>query len=323
MIPPSQCLGLGSDKVQIAAKSVLQRDLDQLRLKGNLPEAQQAFTQPDPSEREVKQENEPKPIESQTKSPMVIDLESSPAMEIKDEPQTTEQTQVSSSSIMDGAKEPKSSPSPDAKVKTEAPLASMSAATAVMAPNGGGLEADFSQGHNPGQSNGFERSGPAASEAIMSAADGNSGSELNFTNMTFSLAPPNEDAAISSNQPEPSFDLSNFNPGEGHAAEMVPPEGSVANKDSQLDSATEQSTQQPQATGESSADQGMDPLSEFDFNADGGTGDGLDFDFSLGDGANGENTFDDLMDVRDDDFSGMQHGDFDTAFFGLDKDEGL
>ncbi|KAG6240715.1 hypothetical protein E4U23_007388 [Claviceps purpurea] len=57
-----------------------------------------------------------------------------------------------------------------------------------------------------------------------------------------------------------------------------------------------------------------------------GPADGMDFDFSLGDGNNmssmGGDTFDDMMNVRDNTFDSMEHGDFDTSFFGLDKADG-
>ncbi|RDA87528.1 hypothetical protein CP532_1638 [Ophiocordyceps camponoti-leonardi (nom. inval.)] len=52
-----------------------------------------------------------------------------------------------------------------------------------------------------------------------------------------------------------------------------------------------------------------------------GQTDGMDFDFSIGDGGMGD-TFDDLMIDRDNNYSSLEHGDYDASFFGLEKPDG-
>ncbi|RCI13903.1 hypothetical protein L249_7943 [Ophiocordyceps polyrhachis-furcata BCC 54312] len=52
-----------------------------------------------------------------------------------------------------------------------------------------------------------------------------------------------------------------------------------------------------------------------------GQADGMDFDFSIGDSGMGD-TFDDLMIDRDNTYSTLEHGDYDAAFFGLEKPNG-
>jgi hypothetical protein len=161
-------------------------------------------------------------------------------------------------------------------------------------------------------------------------------SGMNFTNMEFTLAPPNNEV---SGQPttskEPFFDLTTFAPADGGddllnlnnllpsdqpLANNPPPGPAVAhnnpipnanNANAKVHTKVEETKSEP-----------IDPstLNADFFGAESGAADGMDFDFSLG--GTGDDTFDDLMNNRDSTFELMDAGgDFDTAFFGLDKSD--
>ncbi|KAG5964300.1 hypothetical protein E4U58_003218 [Claviceps cyperi] len=173
-------------------------------------------------------------------------------------------------------------------------------------------------------------------------------SNLNFTDMQFTLAPSNTNTNHSSStgaataQPNgPSYDFGMF-----ETTNTVTAPTPINNAMSSVTTGTAATT----ANGTGSAQEPMSmpeptpvPVenrrnSEAPKKTDGtgttfseiftgdGPADGMDFDFSLGDGNNtssmGGDTFDDMMNVRDNTFDSMEHGDFDTSFFGLDKADG-
>lgn len=160
--------------------------------------------------------------------------------------------------------------------------------------------------------------------------------ELNFTDMQFTLAAPTGDSQNPSNGQEPSFDLTTFAPTDG-GDEMLSfdnllpeqPTTSVSTNapasslpaqsvDAALPITQEATTSDNVGKIEEKgkADTSMDDL----FDLDTGPTDGLDFDFGNSPENFGEETFDSLMADRDGTYM-MEHGDADTAFFGLDKME--
>ena len=155
-----------------------------------------------------------------------------------------------------------------------------------------------------------------APEPNMTMADG--GQELNFTNMTFSLAPPNEEAPMSANPQEQTFDMSGFAPTNGGNEMMtLDINTSNANNSASMNNAqnnTNENQGQDTTGGDNSG--GNASLDDFDFSLNEGPSDGLDFDFSIGD----EDTFNTLMNERDGEFSMDQA--FDADPFGLSKPDG-
>ncbi|KAL7814965.1 hypothetical protein V8C44DRAFT_348546 [Trichoderma aethiopicum] len=150
-------------------------------------------------------------------------------------------------------------------------------------------------------------SGPAMPPAMPQT------SGMNFTDMEFTLAaPPGSEAAGQPNTnttKEPSFDMATFAPPEGgddllNLNHLLPADANNASG----------AAPQPQTK----TDGGAAPVNTDFFGPGSGAADGMDFDFSLG--GSGDDTFDDLMNNRDSTFELMDAGgDFDTAFFGLDK----
>lgn len=148
-------------------------------------------------------------------------------------------------------------------------------------------------------------SGPAMPPAMPET------SGMNFTDMEFTLAaPPGSEAAGQPNTTkEPSFDMATFAPPEGgddllNLNHLLPADANNASG----------AAPRPQTK----ADGGAAPVNTDFFGPGSGAADGMDFDFSLG--GSGDDTFDDLMNNRDSTFELMDAGgDFDTAFFGLDK----
>lgn len=134
----------------------------------------------------------------------------------------------------------------------------------------------------------------------------------NFTNMQFDLAPPAND---SQDQPataqEPSFDLTTLADTNTNN-DMIDIDSFLANPSAQVTSNENQEKAEQK--------QGGDPSDSLDafFNEDGTPADGMDFDFGL-DGGMGEDTFDDLIQDRDDNYGTMEHGEFDATYFGLDQ----
>lgn len=294
---------------QIRAKSVLLRDLNQLKTQNQLPNQAQ---------NDVK----PQPVESQSKSPMAIDLDSSPVA-VKEEPFASD------------ANTKPAAPFPDMgmgigavdipKDISQVPTTSTDAATKVKTEDDGPSTAAQ------------ELVVDAKQEPATNATDdslGMGGADLNFTDIQFTLAPGNDstgqsggDGAPSGNGNEPSFDLTSFGATDGASGNLASLENILPTEMNDqppsaptvTDGATAVANGQPGADGDKKAEL---PDSEFaDIFAGDGEADGMDFDFSLGDDGMGGDTFDDLMNDRDNTFDTMEHGDFDNSFFGLDKIE--
>ncbi|KAK0385774.1 hypothetical protein NLU13_6951 [Sarocladium strictum] len=294
----------------ISAKSVLQRDLKQIREKSE----QVTTPQVEPAQNmapvaQMSQTPVPQPVDAQTKSPMVIDLESSPPANgsptlIKSEP-TAPAPVANMNGDTNGMTNgnmthvpiplPPTNSAPSMTQQLPAPAA-------VMEQDGaGGVTGLGTQ---------------AANTNHITTMDGGN-NELNFTNMTF--APPNEEAPMSTNSQEQNFNMSNFAPADGNNGGM-----SVDHDDSFMQDNNAQNTannsnaggqaQDTTATG----DKGGSSLDDFDWSlGNEGGGDGLDFDFSIG----GEDTFNTLMNERDGEFS-MDQGGFDTDPFNMGKPDG-
>ena len=170
-------------------------------------------------------------------------------------------------------------------------------------------------------------------DTLAGDALGLSSSDLNFTDIQFSLAPDNgadtQEGGGDAN--DTSFDLTTFGTGDADTGSLdmlatnlgndrpavTEPAGTdAAPTTGEVETKTEegsQKTKPAEMTGDAPGFDGM-------FSGD-GQADGMDFDFSLGDVGMGDDTFDDLMNDRDNTFDTMEHGDFDASFFGLDKME--
>lgn len=267
----------------------------------------------------------PEPVEAQSKSPMVIGIDSSPQA-LKREP-TAEPVSENQSVA----------PFPDmgmdmsvAAPKEEPPNSSVADASSAMQSNPI-ADMDFTapvpimdQGESDQQ---LGASGPA--EAAMEGP----ASDLNFTTMQFSLAPPDEGQQPDMN-PSDAFGLGVYNNtdhGQDDLSLGLLPDDSMNNgngaignsNQSQIDLTASQggvTTNQSATDGAGAAanasmsDEAMNSILNMDL-----TGDGNDFDFSL-DG----DTFNDLMNSHDEgNFdTGMEHGQFDDDFFGLTKTDG-
>lgn len=155
-------------------------------------------------------------------------------------------------------------------------------------------------------------------------------SDLNFTDMEFTLAPGNVNpiqsggnGAVAANSNGPPFDLSTLGSTNGATGTMSLTT-SMSSSTVRKAAATASSTG-PAPTGmdihrnaeAQKKGEGTDAAFADIFAGD-GQADGMDFDFSIGGGTGGD-TFDDLMNDRDDTFDSMEHGDFDANFFGLNK----
>ncbi|EGX90298.1 hypothetical protein CCM_06715 [Cordyceps militaris CM01] len=267
------------------AKSVILRDLNQLQ--ADQSTAQQQQLQPALA------------IESLTKEPMPIDIESSPPPSIVAHTKPV----LAPFPVMD----PGNITNGDTAIKTE----------------------DHAHFTNSPTKNGIVKlEAPAAPEAPMMA-------DSNFTDMQFSLAPgdglqgQNTTAAgsfdVSSFAPSDTMlSLNNMLPGNSHSSGASSTHGPAA-----ITATTEAIKTEPLK------DNGNANESNFEefFTNDASQADGMDFDFSLGGsggggggggsgGGMGEDTFDDLMNDRDGTFDLMSNEDFDAAFFSLDNKDG-
>lgn len=253
------------------------------------------------------------PIESQTKEPISIDMESSPA------------------------------PSMAAHTKpAPAPFPVMDAGSMNNGDNAIKTEDNAPSANNAATNNIIKTEAPMAPEAPMMA-------DANFTDMEFSLAPG--DGPQGQNGAEASFDLSSFAPGDTMLSleNLLPnngqPDASTSNNGGAAAAPMTTTTTGAQETKTEPAKDGTaaNPNdSNFDdfFTHDASQADGMDFDFSLGGGGGGgtgggtgggnggggggmgEDTFDDLMNDRDGGFELMSNADFDAAFFDLDNKDG-
>ncbi|KAF5560377.1 hypothetical protein FNAPI_4225 [Fusarium napiforme] len=307
----------------IDAKSVLMRDIKRLQEQKQQQSQHIQQIQPTP----VSQPPQPHPVESQSKSPMVIDLESSPPPPPQDQHMTEIKTNKPVAPFPDMGMglpdvgqpisvpndEPTSSVIPSTgpeqtNSKTISPAAPTPApaATAPMAPM------------------------PIMEQKPMDSQNNNvtdltgdgSHSELNFTNMQFTLAPTNNDSQNPSNSQEPSFDLATFAPPEGNDDILGLDDILPANNTSQTNG-TNGISQLPAGSADNASKQDLpmdtDNLgashemstnnydSVFDDEIFGGlgTGDGL------ADGTD-DITFESLMNDRDDD--NLNYGEFDDTF---------
>ncbi|KAH8169586.1 hypothetical protein LIA77_10130 [Sarocladium implicatum] len=297
----------------VSAKSVLQRDLKQIRENnGRVSTPQMDTTQASAPQAQMSQTPMPQPVDAQTRSPMVIDLDSSPPAGISP---TTVKAEPAASAPMantngatNGITNGFSGPPPIPVVKSEpVPTAMMQPSPtqpATQAPTGTAA-APVTSGPNASQA-------PEASPAMP-----DNGQELGFTNMTFSLAPPNEEAPMSVNTQDQTFDMSGFAPTNVGNDMMALDNNNNDNNMSNMPSSSSNNAQnnanggQPQDT--NGGNGATDSLDDFDFD---GPSDGLDFDFSIG----GEDTFNTLMNERDGEFSMDQA--FDADPFNMGKADG-
>ncbi|KAF5579891.1 uncharacterized protein FSUBG_13524 [Fusarium subglutinans] len=298
----------------IDAKSVLMRDVKRLQ-----EQKQQQIQQSQPTP-----VSQPQPVEPQSKSPMVIDLESSPPPPPQDQHMTEIKTNKPVAPFPDMGMglpdigQPISVPNDETissvipstrpeqtNSKTISPAAPTSApaATAPMAPMPiMEHKAVDNQNNNVTDLTG---DGPH--------------SELNFTNMQFTLALTNNDSQNTSNSQEPAFDLATFAPPEGNddilgLDDILPTNNaSQTNGISQLPAGSADNVSKrdlPMDTDNLGASQEMSNNnydSVFDDEIFGGlgTGDGL------ADGTD-DITFESLMNDRDDD--NLNYGEFDDTF---------
>lgn len=291
--------------LQMRAKSVLLRDLNELK-------AQKA--QIKPSEQSPP---EPEPVEPQSKPPMAIGLDSpSPTAPPKDQPTKTGPASKPVAPLADMGMSLPDAPAPDLATKGDLepacdPLPATPDTTQVKVEGGAAP---------PGSAN-------AANGQLNTTEALGSNSGLNFNDMEFTLAPNNESQgqgsadAAGMHPAEPSFDLASFAPpADGGSS------GNMASLENMLPASVEVQAgggPAPNAAGQDKTGatkaSGEAPDAAFaDIFAGDEPTDGMDFDFSL-DGGMGGDTFDDLMNDRDNTFELMEHGDIDATFFGIDK----
>ncbi|TQW00085.1 hypothetical protein V2A60_001207 [Cordyceps javanica] len=265
------------------AKSVILRDLNQLQ-------ADQSTGQ--------QQLHPALPIESQTKEPISIDVESSPP------PSTLAHTK------------PVLAPFPvmDAGNMTNGNIAVKTEDNTLFT-------------NNVTKRNVVKIEPATAPEAPMMT-------DSNFTDMQFSLAPSNG-VDVKTTTAASSSDISSFAPNDTMLSldNLLPANGQPANTSNSNVEAAATATTEATKT-EPVKDNGNMNESNFDefFANDASQADGMDFDFSLGGsgggsgggggGGMGEDTFDDLMNDRDGTFELMSNEDFDAAFFGLENKDG-
>lgn len=284
---------------------MLLRDLNELQAQKKPPEQLQ-----------------PQPVEPRSKSPVTIDLDSSPPPAHKDRPVKTEPAAKPVAPFPDMGMSLPELAQPATAIKEEAALAQAPSAAALGAP----VKAEGGAGMPTGELN------PADGQANAAGADDDTlgiNSELNFTDMEFTLAPTNNEPheqlagdAANSHAHEPSFDLTSFAP---------PADGAdggsltMASLDTILPASLAGPTAAPPSTdniaktdGEKSGELPDESTFADMFTGD-GQADGMDFDFSLGDAGMGGDTFDDLMNDRDNTYDTMEHGDFDNNYFGINK----
>ncbi|PHH77208.1 hypothetical protein CDD80_824 [Ophiocordyceps camponoti-rufipedis] len=306
----------------IRAKSVVLRDLNELQ-------AQKAPNEPDEQ-----------PQSSMKKSPPTIDLDASPVTTALDHrPIKTEPVMKPVAPFPDmGMSLPDAAQSSMTIKEDQSP---------AVAPEANNVPAEGVSSAGPGaMMSATEHQLPHVPESNESL-NMNANPRLNFTDMEFTLAPTNndpqnhpggEDADLTA--AEPSFDLASFVPADG-----VDNGNAIGSSSSNNNSQSGNGTQNHRMTSLDSilpanltAPMNASNKNVTDGKPDGrsaevpdaafsgiftgeGQADGMDFDFSIGDGGMGD-TFDDLMNDRDNNFSTIEHGDFDAAFFGLDKPDG-
>ncbi|GAO16431.1 uncharacterized protein UV8b_06394 [Ustilaginoidea virens] len=305
----------------IRAKSVLLRDMDQLRIHKHA--CQQSHI------------SQPHPVQAQPNSPVTIELDSSPQASLKRE--TMETSAVASKPIAPfpdmGMPESTSSA---VIIKEETPPSR----AADTRPEGGTSSTVQPNGKPLTPAAPASAADPRMEEKQPALTGGNDGpvtanSDLNFTDMEFSLAPGSD------NQTQPGAGAVAVAPsGPGEAPLEVVAYG-AANVGMQRGSSTTTKAQQSTATDPPAVPPTAraDTLTEAQASAQGrkqkelhrpepahaftggGQTDGMDFDFSLDNDGMGGDTFDDLMNDRDNTFDPMEHGDYDANYYFDKSDE--
>lgn len=302
-------------------------------------------TQNNPAE-ESQPSPQPQPAEAQSKSPMAIDLDSSPQAIQKEEPTDTNKITATKPAA----------PFPDMGMGMGMPDSAASSITIKEEKPSSHLPSvTEAEGSSKVKTDGKQPT-PAAPVPLMDAklesnSSGFTGgdnvleltnSDLNFTDMEFTLAPGNGnttqsggDGATAANLNGPSFDLGSFGTANGATATMSLDNhnnSNNSNHNNHNNNVSSSSAAQPaastsgtgpaktesQPSGEAQKKEASTDAAFADMFAGDGQADGMDFDFSIGDGMGGD-TFDDLMNDRDNTFDSMEHGEFDATFFGLDK----
>ncbi|KAF7535517.1 hypothetical protein G7Z17_g13192 [Cylindrodendrum hubeiense] len=336
----------------IRAKSVLLRDLTQIQERKQQQQQQQQQAQQQQQQEETQQQEQsqhqqeiqqhqvqppqapqqPEPVESQSKEPMVIDLDSSPPPD--DQPMIETKATKPVAPFPDMGMGLPDMTETDLVIKDEVspsiPPASVPEVASIKA------EPIISPAPMAPMPDMDEK--PVEINMDISGGD-LSNAELNFTNMQFTLAPTNSDTQNPPTSQEPSFDLATFAPTDGGddllgldnllppnpseqanvdpVSQIPAPENAIKPESSEnLDisvnvlTLTNMGTQEnTDAKKEENADSTFDELMFMDTEPN----------FGGGAGGLGEDTFEDLMDSRDDTFDLMEHGDFDTSYFGLDS----
>ncbi|GKT43707.1 uncharacterized protein ColSpa_03888 [Colletotrichum spaethianum] len=301
------------------AKAALQRDLDRFR-------------------QERQPVEQPAPIEAQTKSPMAIDLDSSSR-----EPSPENKTEVTEDSgphrvpPAEPSAAPPMAPFPDMGVSFQPPSEpaqpvkqeTTPAPPAMMAPMG---EVKLESKPTPPASQPQPSGAPEApmDDLFGIGGDGGDGgdagggneandTEFHFTDMTFSLAPANNDSQPQPRAQEAPMDMSfgsgdmggdllsldNLLPSDNNAAKQEPKAETAPAPPAAVDQ------QKPAEAKMEKQDSSLDDL----FALDDGTGmDDMDLDMNMGGEGGDGNNFDDMMFFDD---TEMEHGKFDEDFFQI------
>ncbi|OHE92761.1 hypothetical protein CORC01_11911 [Colletotrichum orchidophilum] len=314
----------------IRAKAALQRDLDRFQQ----AKARQPVQQP-------------APVDAQTKSPMAIDLDSSSREPSPPENKTqiTEATGPHRVPAEPSTAPPSMAPFPDMgvsfqpapepspQVKQETTPAPPAAPPAMMAPMG---EIKQELKTTPPGSQPQPSGAPEAPMDDLFGLGSDSGGgtegnnpEFHFTDMTFSLAPPNNEAQDQAQSQDTAMDMSfgsgdmggdlltldNLLPPDNatkQEAGSAPPAAAAAATAAAAAAAAAANQEKPvEAKMEKQESSNLDDL----FNLDGNTSmENMDLDMNMGgDGGDG-NSFDDMFFG---DMTEMEHGKFDDAFFGI------
>ncbi|KAK2014725.1 hypothetical protein LZ32DRAFT_646294 [Colletotrichum eremochloae] len=313
------------------AKAALQRDLDRFR------------QQRQPLE-------QPAPIEAQTKSPIAIDLDSS-SREISPETKVEVTDAKGPHRVLaEPSAAPSMAPFPDMGVSFQPQPVKQETAPAppaMMAPMGEvKSESKPAPPTSQPQTSGapeapmddlFGLNGGASDSVNAGGGNETSDSGFHFTDMTFSLAPANNDSQPQPRAQEAPMDVSfgsgemggdllsldnllppdsnatKQEPGSGVGATSAPPAATAATATAATAAPPAAADQQKPAEAKMERqDSSLDDL----FALDGNTGmDDMDLDMNLGGEGGGGNNFDDMMFFDD---TEMEHGKFDEDFFQIE-----
>ncbi|KAG6040448.1 hypothetical protein E4U41_000488 [Claviceps citrina] len=303
----------------IRAKSVILRDINLLKTQKDAAPAEDTQSLP-----------QPHPVEAQSKAAMVIDIDSSPP------------------AFSQASSKQEAADNTFTGMKTAAPFPDMGMPAAAGTSIAIKEEPQSSQSISMTEARGSSKVKAEVKQSIQAApipimdaksdskSSGLNGgrevldltsSDLNFTDMEFTLAPS----------------IINANQSGGNAAAAANTNGSSLDPGWTRNgptAATSVKTHMPSTTVEKAAatasvngpaesrrnaeaqkKEGGATTTLTDVYAGNGQADGMDFDFGIGDGMSGD-TFDDLMNDRDNSFDPMEHGDYDANYFGLDKADG-